>query len=216
MKKLLLPVLLGLVYFGATARDGNALGKWIVAAFGSVVASMGRTGDMGSGFSGAAPQAQVLEAGFSPEGGGEALVLKAINAARAGIHVATGGLVSTAIAKALIEAKRRGVDVRVIVGEGGAQFKPDSAVLSLLANADILIRTVARRGLRQDSFLVVDQRTVQTGSFDYGTAATRGSSENVILIWNNPDLAEAYLRHWRRNFDEGKPYRSWDSRRADK
>jgi phosphatidylserine/phosphatidylglycerophosphate/cardiolipin synthase-like enzyme len=48
---------------------------------------------------------------------------------------------------------------------------------------------------------------VQTGSFNYSKAAAKSNSENVVVIWNNPDLALSYLKHWQDRFDQGRDYR---------
>ena len=49
---------------------------------------------------------------------------------------------------------------------------------------------------------------MQTGSFNYSKAAAKSNSENVVVIWNNPDLALTYLKHWQDRFDQGTPYKA--------
>jgi phosphatidylserine/phosphatidylglycerophosphate/cardiolipin synthase-like enzyme len=208
MKKLLVPVLLAIAYFGVNARTDDALGRMVVAVLEQASAYVRQVPAAEVGFAGRAPQAQVIEAAFEPEGSGDALMLKAIHAARERIEVAAGGFTSPVLAKALVEAKRRGIDVRLVLQERGGRAKPGTGVLNLLANAGMAMRIAARDGARQDSYLIIDRRTVQTGSFDHAATPTRGDSENVIVIWNNPDLAAAYLRHWQKSFEEGKPYRA--------
>lgn len=65
----------------------------------------------------------------------------------------------------------------------------------------------AESGLRQrGGSIVVDERHVETGSFNYSDAAARKNSENVLVLWNNPKLASAYLKHWERNWNQGAAY----------
>ncbi len=56
-----------------------------------------------------------VEIAFSPEGGAEALVLRMIGEARQSIRVLAYSFTAPAVTRALISAKRRGVDVAVTV-----------------------------------------------------------------------------------------------------
>ncbi len=39
--------------------------------------------------------------------------------------------------------------------------------------------------------------TVEQGSFNYTKAAEESNAENDLVNWNNPKLAELYLKDWR-------------------
>jgi len=52
---------------------------------------------------------------------------------------------------------------------------------------------------------IVDGSTVQMGSYNYSASAARSNSENVLVNWNNPALANAYLSHFMRNWEQGTP-----------
>lgn len=162
-----------------------------------------------------APVTAEMEIGFSPEGSGEALVLKVINTSRESVRLAAYSFTSPKIVRALIAAKRRGVDVQIVVdedsnlgkGRNGSISKGREA-LNLVANAGIPVRTVGRYAILHDKTIVSDGRHVQTGSFNYSQAAAKSNSENVLVVWNNPQLAASYLRHWNSRFAQGAPYRS--------
>jgi phosphatidylserine/phosphatidylglycerophosphate/cardiolipin synthase-like enzyme len=153
-----------------------------------------------------------IEVGFSPEGTAEKLVLKTIDASRHSIRIAAYSFTSAGVVSSLIEAKRRGVDVAVIVDERSNLREDRSgkarAVLNLLANAGIATRTISAYPIHHDKYLVVDAESVETGSFNYTTAAARRNSENVIVIWHDASLAKAYLDHWQSRWAQGVPYRS--------
>jgi phosphatidylserine/phosphatidylglycerophosphate/cardiolipin synthase-like enzyme len=51
--------------------------------------------------------------------------------------------------------------------------------------------------IHHDKCIVVDGRTVEAGSFNYTQAAARSNSENVLVIWNDLQVAARYLGHWR-------------------
>lgn len=155
-----------------------------------------------------APSGAQTEVGFSPEGGAERLVLKTINTAQKSIRLAAYSFTSPKVVRALLDAKRRGVDVRVVVDDKGNQSKAGTAALNLLAGAGIPTRLNGEYAIHHDKYIVADAQHVQTGSYNYSQAAARSNSENVIVIWHNAALAASYLRHWQSRFNEGVNYRS--------
>lgn len=209
MKKILLPLLLALAYFGASAKSGDTVDKLfdhMLDRTGELLRGAG--GKLGAGATQAqAPAGQVIDVAFSPNEGSEALVVKAIASARGSIAVAAYSFTSPVVAKALLNASKRGVDVRVVVDENGNKSKASLAALNLLAGAGIPTRTISRYAIHHDKYMVVDKITVQTGSFNYSKAAAKSNSENVVVIWNNPDLALTFLKHWQDRFDQGKVYK---------
>lgn len=154
-----------------------------------------------------APGGAQVEVGFSPDGGAERLVLKTINTAQKSIRLAAYSFTSPKVVRALLDAKRRGVDVRVVADDKGNQSKAGVAALNLLAGARIPTRLNGAYAIHHDKYIVADGLHVQTGSYNYSQAAAKSNSENVIVIWHNDALAAAYLRHWQSRFDEGINYK---------
>lgn len=154
-----------------------------------------------------APAGAEIEVGFSPEGGAERLVLKVINASRKSIRLAAYAFTSPAIVRALRDARQRGVDVRVVADDEANQSKSGTAALNLLAGAKIPVRLNSAYAIHHDKYIIADGLHVQTGSYNYSQAAAKSNSENVIVIWHNPELAASYLRHWQRRFDEGTAFK---------
>lgn len=60
-----------------------------------------------------------IEVGFSPEGGAQALVLKTINKAKKSIRMMAFSFSAPDVMTALVDAQKRGVDVRVVIDEEG-------------------------------------------------------------------------------------------------
>lgn len=149
-----------------------------------------------------------IESAFSPAAGAEQLVLKVINNAESSLRLAAYSFTSANIVRALIKAKRRGVDVKVLVDERGNRGKANHAVLNLLVNADIPTRTVSNFAIHHDKYIISDERNLQTGSFNYSAAAAKSNSENVIVVWNQSELASAYQRHWNSRWIKATDYSS--------
>lgn len=154
-----------------------------------------------------APAVGQIETGFSPDGEAERLVLKVINSSSRTLRLAAYSFTSPKVVNALVHAKRRGVDVRAVVDDSNLKSKAGVAALNLLAGAGIPVRTNHEYAIHHDKYIVADDNHVQTGSFNYSRAAANSNSENVIVVWHNPQLAASYLRHWESRYGQGVNFR---------
>jgi len=75
--------------------------------------------------------------------------------------------------------------------------------LNVLVNAGIPVRMISTYAAHHDKYLVVDGVTVQTGQFHYTDSAARRNSENVVVLWNYPNVAKDSWWHWAISFDQG-------------
>jgi phosphatidylserine/phosphatidylglycerophosphate/cardiolipin synthase-like enzyme len=145
------------------------------------------------------------EVAFSPGGGATDLVVKAVASAKQSVHVAAYSFTSRPIAKALIAAHQAGVEVSVVVDHG--QIEKDShSVISSLVAEKIPVRADIVHTLQHDKYMIIDDKTVETGSFNYSAAAEHNNSENVIVLWESPKLAAAYAANWKSLWDQAEPY----------
>lgn len=155
------------------------------------------------------PQSGSLEVAFSPRGGAQDLVLKVIQSSRKSIRLMGYSMTSAPVVGALIDAKKRNVYVTVVVDYDhnvGKQSRSAIAALNAMANAGIAVRTVDKFAIHHDKVIIVDGQHVQTGSFNYSASAEKSNSENVLVVWSNPALANTYIQHFDRNWSLGSPY----------
>jgi phosphatidylserine/phosphatidylglycerophosphate/cardiolipin synthase-like enzyme len=151
-----------------------------------------------------------IEVAFSPDHGAEDLVLRVVDSAKADLRVMAYSFTSSKMTAALVRAAKRGVKVYLLAdekqntGEGGAG--KSKAALSTLSLAGVSVRLVGAYPIFHDKVQIADGRTLQTGSYNYSDAAARRNSENVIVHWDNPDLAMAYAEHFERNWRLSKPF----------
>ena len=176
----------------------------------AVVLTFGFLGNEAQAFK--VPSEAQIETAFSPEGGGEALVIKVIDSAVKSIRLSAYSFTSPVVVRALLDAKRRGVEIAVVVDYKNNISEDRSgkakAALNLLVSAGISTRTISRYPIHHDKFIVVDGLHVETGSFNYSVAAARRNSENVLVIWNNSQVAASYLKHWQSRYEQGTDYKS--------
>ena len=144
-----------------------------------------------------------IEAAFAPEAHAQALVLRLIATARQSIRLAGSSFSSPDIVRALVAARRSGVDVRVLLDDKSNREPVALAAMDAMTRADIPVKVVAAYPVQHDSFIVVDGRHTQTGSFEYTPSAAQSNSENVLVVWNNPVVAASYLAHWESRWRQG-------------
>ncbi|KVL70467.1 endonuclease [Burkholderia ubonensis] len=146
-----------------------------------------------------------VQVAYSPDGSAEELVVSAISGARQSIRLAAYSFTSPSVVRALMAAKQRGVDVAVVVDEKANHAKASVAALNLLTQAGIPSRTVSIYPIHHDKYIVIDGAQIETGSFNYSSAARR-NSENAVLISQCPAVARSYLQHWQSRWSQGSDY----------
>lgn len=147
-----------------------------------------------------------VDVGYSPEGTAEQLVLTAIERARQSVRLAAYTFTSPTVARALVGATRRGIDVAVLADAKESMKRTQQAALNVLVQAGIPTRTISAYAIHHDKFIVIDGAAVETGSFNFSAAAARRNSENVVLLTGCPDLARSYLNHWQSRWNQGADY----------
>jgi phosphatidylserine/phosphatidylglycerophosphate/cardiolipin synthase-like enzyme len=143
-----------------------------------------------------------FEVGFSPQSRSLDIILHAIGEAKSSIWVAAYSFTSKPKAAALLEARARGVDVRV-VADAKSNSGRHSAV-TVLAAQGVPVRVNGRYAIFHHKFMVIDDRHLETGSFNYSAAAAERNAENVLLLRDAPEIARIYAGEWERLWREGE------------
>lgn len=132
---------------------------------------------------------------FTPEQNCTDMIVSAIDQAKSQILVQAYSFTSNPIAKALSEALKRGVDVRVIFDRSQFRSKGFSAARMIL---DYKIPTYIdyQPEIAHNKVMIIDGKTVITGSFNFTRAAQARNTENVIII-NDTALAKKYIANWK-------------------
>jgi phosphatidylserine/phosphatidylglycerophosphate/cardiolipin synthase-like enzyme len=141
-----------------------------------------------------------IEVAFSPNGQSLNLILSAVSHAKKSICVAAYSFTSKPIATALVEAHKRGVIVKVVAD---AKSNTKYTAATFLANQGVSVRLNSRYAIFHHKFMVIDDRTVETGSFNYSAAAVNKNAENVIILYEMPEIAQQYAQEWLKLWDEG-------------
>jgi len=146
--------------------------------------------------------ASSVDVGFSPATSHSALdvVLSGIKNARKSIDVAAYSFTSKPVATALIAAKRRGVAVRVVADQKANSDR--YTAVTFMANQGVPVRLNSQYAIMHNKFMVIDDDTVQTGSFNYTASAVSRNAENALLVRDSSELAKAYQGEFNRLWNE--------------
>jgi len=140
---------------------------------------------------------------FSPQGGCTEAVVAALNKAKSSVLVQAYSFTSAPIAKALVEAKRRGAKVQVILDKSQRTEKYSSA--DFLHNSDIPTYIDAAHTIAHNKVMVIDGRVVITGSFNFTKAAEEHNAENLLVI-DDAALAAQYAQNWSDHLQHSEAY----------
>jgi phosphatidylserine/phosphatidylglycerophosphate/cardiolipin synthase-like enzyme len=152
----------------------------------------------------------VVQTCFSPQGKCSTHILREIDQAKKELLVAVYAFTSDDLANALVQAKKRGVTVQVVIDREfdasnekskGKFF--DLQKISLRRLSGEKPKNQAKEsGLMHQKFAVVDRKTVLTGSYNWTHSADSLNDENLLLFRDAGPLAEdyrkAFLRMWER------------------
>jgi len=155
------------------------------------------------------PAAGTVQVAFPPWDDAEALVVAAVSEARGEILVQAYSFTSGAVARALIAAKRRGVDVRV-TADREQTFGGEFTRIPELAAAGIPVWLEVRYAAAHSKVMIIDAGSAApvliTGSYNWTWSAQRRNAENLLIVRRNPALTQAYRENWERRRDDALPY----------
>ncbi len=141
---------------------------------------------------------------FSPDGGCEDRIIEEIDAAKKAIRVQMYFFTSKPIAEALIEAKKRGVKVTVILDS--SQQKMTYGRFRVLRRAGISVYFDGEHATANNKIILIDRRTVITGSYNFTKAAEEKNAENILIIKGEPDVLDRYLDNFRAHRGHSSKY----------
>ena len=140
---------------------------------------------------------------FSPKGGCTEAVVKELANAKKTVLVQAYSFTSAPIAKALVDAHKRGVDVRVILDKSQRTAKYSSA--DFVAHAGIPCFIDGQHSIAHNKVMVIDGATVLTGSFNFTKAAEEHNAENLLTI-RDTAVAEKYAANWQAHLEHSEKY----------
>jgi phosphatidylserine/phosphatidylglycerophosphate/cardiolipin synthase-like enzyme len=148
-------------------------------------------------FTGRPPRVNVH---FSPHGGCTEAVVARLQQARHEILVLAYSFTSRPITDALIHAKKRGVRLNIILDHSNEK-EPYTDLPHLLENG-IHPLIDAKHAIAHNKVMIIDNRTVITGSFNFTHQAEGNNAENLLILDDHPEL----VQHYRKDFENHRSH----------
>ena len=127
---------------------------------------------------------------FSPNGGATDAVVQELNAAQTTVLMQAYSFTSVPIAKALVEAHKRGVQILAVLDKSNETDRYSAA--TFLNNFGIQPLIDDKHAIAHSKVMVIDSTTIITGSFNFTKAAEEKNAENMLVITEAPELVKAY------------------------
>jgi len=164
-------------------------------------------GRFGTGKSSATPYPRVRVGGapvavyLAPEDGVAQYVLQRLAAAKKSIHFMAFSYTSSAVADAMVAQAKDGMLVRGVFeaqnagGTGAAFNRLKQGGVDVLEDGNCYIL--------HHKVIVIDERTVITGSYNFTGSAEKDNDENLVIV-DDPNLARAYLDEFARVYAQAQ------------
>ncbi|MFL3877153.1 Phospholipase D [Wolbachia endosymbiont of Trichogramma kaykai] len=141
---------------------------------------------------------------FSPEEDCAVPIISEIDQSKESILVQEYTFTLGTVAKSLINAKERGVDVKVVLDK--SQLHSKHSVISELFSNGIPIWIDNKPKIAHNKVIIVDNQKVITGSFNLSKTAEKGNAENLLIIENYPELVQQYVKNWEIRMSQSSQY----------
>lgn len=145
---------------------------------------------------------QVVEVLFAPEDRITQRLVQTIMGATGRVQVLAFILTSDPIARALMEQARRGREVQVVLeaenaGASGSDYQE-------MLQAGVEVRLDTNPYNMHHKVLIVDNRLVALGSFNFTRTAQEQNDESMLIV-HNPGVVRAYREEFLRLFSQSLP-----------
>jgi len=127
---------------------------------------------------------------FSPKGGCTDVVVREIKNARHEVLVLAYSFTSQPIAQALVDAKLRGCKVEIVLDHSNE--KDEHSDLPFFIEQGLAPLIDPTHAIAHNKVMVIDRRTILTGSFNFTHQAEAENAENLLVLKGHPELVAAY------------------------
>lgn len=145
---------------------------------------------------------------FTPQDDAAGQIISAVGHARRQVLVQAYSFTHKGIAQALIDAHRRGVEVKLIADREQTE-KVDYGLIPAIAAAGVPVWLDGEHQSAHNKVMVIDAGTpvslVVTGSFNFTRAAQYKNAENVIFLEGSGKLVDDYAINWQSHLRHSKP-----------
>lgn len=132
-------------------------------------------------------------------------LIKIINSSKSNLDIAINSIQKKEIVNAILQAKKRGVNVRIITDKQQATYKYERTELAMLSNAKIPIKINNHKGFMELRVTIIDKKVITTGSYNYNDEATI-NNDDVLEIISDIKVAENFESQFQRMWSDTKGF----------
>jgi phosphatidylserine/phosphatidylglycerophosphate/cardiolipin synthase-like enzyme len=140
---------------------------------------------------------------FSPKGGCQDVCVREVKRARREVLVQAYSFTSDPLTAALVEAKKRGVHVEILLDRSNEMERYSE--LHVLLEHGLAPLIDANHSIAHNKVMVIDRRLVLTGSFNFTHQAENENAENLLMIQHHLELVKAYRDNFLAHKSHCKP-----------
>jgi phosphatidylserine/phosphatidylglycerophosphate/cardiolipin synthase-like enzyme len=140
---------------------------------------------------------------YSPKGGCQEAVVRELKKARREILVMAYSFTADPLTFALVEAKKRGVTVDILLDHSNEKERYSDLHIFLEQGLDP--RIDAEHAIAHNKIIVIDRRIVVTGSYNFTNQAEHENAENLLIIRGNAELTRMYCDNFHKHKEHCKP-----------
>lgn len=140
---------------------------------------------------------------FSPKGGCENAIVRELKRARKEILVQAYSFTADPITYGLVEAKKRGVHVEILLDRSNEEDAHSD--LHILVENQVTLLIDAKHAIAHNKIMVVDRKVVLTGSFNFTNQAEHENAENLLILTHHHDLVKHYLENYQAHKSHSQP-----------
>lgn len=146
----------------------------------------------------AAPADAKVTVCFTPQKNCTKEIINAINQAQQSILVQAYSFTSRPIAQALARAHDKKVVVKIIIDKSTTKHRYGPLKIFSQHQIPLWVDYLPslHRGIAHNKIMIIDNKIIITGSFNFTAAAQKRNAENVLII-DSPVLAQQYTDNWK-------------------
>lgn len=130
-----------------------------------------------------------IEVYFSPQDKASVRIVQLIRNSKNYIYIPTFLITHTNISNELIKAKKRGIDVRIIMDANNVYSR--NTKHAILRNSGIPLKIENYAGKMHSKTMIIDDEYLILGSMNFSNSGENKNDENLLVI-HNPQFAKSY------------------------
>jgi len=138
---------------------------------------------------------------FSPDDGAQAYLLNALNAAEESIFFMAFSFTSDEVGAAVLQKAEEGLSVRGVMEEEQVNSNIGTEY-DAFKQAGLNIRIDGNDGQMHHKVMVIDERVVVFGSYNFTNSAETRNDENMVIL-DNADIAAYFVQEFNKVYAEG-------------